>query len=208
MVTQMVKNLPAVQEIRVWSLGQEDPLEKGMATHSGILAWRIPWANMTDQLKLSLFFFSSVNPSLPFYPSPASCPGNHVCFLHLWLSFCFVNMFICTVSLESTYKRYNVIFVFLWLTSLSMTISRSFHISASGLILSFYMDKLYSIVYMYHTCIHSSVDGRLGCFHVLNTVNTAAMSIGVRVSFWIMVFFRYMPRIGIVWSYNRSVLVF
>ena len=41
-VTQQVKNLPAVQEIRVLSLGQEDPLEEGMATHSSILAWRIP----------------------------------------------------------------------------------------------------------------------------------------------------------------------
>ena len=38
-----VKNLPAVQETRVQSLGQEDLLEKGMATHSNILAWRIPW---------------------------------------------------------------------------------------------------------------------------------------------------------------------
>ena len=38
-----VKNLPAVQKTQVWSLGQEDPLEKGMATHSSILAWRIPW---------------------------------------------------------------------------------------------------------------------------------------------------------------------
>ena len=37
-----VKNLPAVQEMRVWSLGREDPLEEGMATHSSILAWRIP----------------------------------------------------------------------------------------------------------------------------------------------------------------------
>ena len=155
------------------------------------------------------FFFSSVNPSLPFYPSPASCHGNHVCFLHLWLSFCFVNMFICTVPLESTYKQHNVIFVFLWLTSPSMTISRSIHITANGIILFFYMAKLYSTVYMYHTFfIHSSVDGHLGCFHVLNTVNTAAMNIGVHVSFWIMVFFRYMPRIGIFWSYSRSVLVF
>ena len=42
LVTQMVKNLPAVQEIRVQSLGREDPLEKGMATHSGIPAWIIP----------------------------------------------------------------------------------------------------------------------------------------------------------------------
>ena len=40
----MVKNLPAVQETWVRSLGQEDPLEKSMATHSGILAWRIPWS--------------------------------------------------------------------------------------------------------------------------------------------------------------------
>ena len=40
----MVKNLPAAQEeTRVQSLGQEDPLEKGMVTHSSILAWRIPW---------------------------------------------------------------------------------------------------------------------------------------------------------------------
>ena len=39
----MVKNPPAVQETQVGSLGWEDPLEKGMATHSGVLAWRIPW---------------------------------------------------------------------------------------------------------------------------------------------------------------------
>ena len=39
----MVKNLPAIQETQVQSLHQEDPLEKGMATHSSILAWRIPW---------------------------------------------------------------------------------------------------------------------------------------------------------------------
>ena len=39
----MVKNLPAMQETWVRSLGQEDPLEKGRATHSGILAWKIPW---------------------------------------------------------------------------------------------------------------------------------------------------------------------
>ena len=39
----MVKNLPAIQETRVWSLGQEDPLEKEISTHSSMLAWRIPW---------------------------------------------------------------------------------------------------------------------------------------------------------------------
>ena len=42
LVDQMVKNLPAMQETWVQSLGREDPLEKGMATHSSIYAWRIP----------------------------------------------------------------------------------------------------------------------------------------------------------------------
>ena len=43
LVAQLVKNLPAMQETQVQSLGREDPLDKGMATHSSILAWRIPW---------------------------------------------------------------------------------------------------------------------------------------------------------------------
>ena len=43
LVAQMVKNSPAVQETQVRFLGRENPMEKGMATHSGILAWRIPW---------------------------------------------------------------------------------------------------------------------------------------------------------------------
>ena len=43
LVAQSVKNLPALQETQVWSPGQVDPLEKGMASHSNILAWRIPW---------------------------------------------------------------------------------------------------------------------------------------------------------------------
>ena len=42
LVAQMVKNLPAMQETQVQSMGQEDPLENGMATHSNI-AWRVPW---------------------------------------------------------------------------------------------------------------------------------------------------------------------
>ena len=49
-MAQTVKNLPAMQEIWVQFLGQEDPLEKGMATHSSILAWRIPWTEETGRL--------------------------------------------------------------------------------------------------------------------------------------------------------------
>ena len=65
----MVNNLPAVHETQIQSLGLEDPLDKGMAPHSSILAWRILWteephrpqslglqeSNMTEQLILSLF---------------------------------------------------------------------------------------------------------------------------------------------------------
>ena len=50
-VAQLVKNLPAVQETRVQSLGQKDPLEKEMANHSSILAWRIPWTEEPDGLE-------------------------------------------------------------------------------------------------------------------------------------------------------------
>ena len=50
-MAQTVKNLPAIQETQVHSLGQEDPLEKGMATHSTILAWRILWVEKPDGLQ-------------------------------------------------------------------------------------------------------------------------------------------------------------
>ena len=47
----MVKNLPAMQEVQVQFLGQEDPVEKEMATHSSILAWRIPWTEEPGRLQ-------------------------------------------------------------------------------------------------------------------------------------------------------------
>ena len=50
-VAQMVKNLPATRETWVRSLGQEDPLEKGLAIHSSILAWRIPWIEEPEELQ-------------------------------------------------------------------------------------------------------------------------------------------------------------
>ena len=50
-MVQTVKNLPAMQETRVQSLVQEDPLEKGMAMHTSILAWRIPWTEEPGRLQ-------------------------------------------------------------------------------------------------------------------------------------------------------------
>ena len=60
---------------------------------------------------------------------------------------------------------------------------------------------------MYHGFfIHSSVIGHLGCFHVLAIVNSAAVDIGIHVSFQIMVLYRYVPRSGITGSYGNSIL--
>ena len=51
LVAQRLKHLPGMRETRVWSLGREDPLEKEMATHSSILAWRIPWREEPGRLQ-------------------------------------------------------------------------------------------------------------------------------------------------------------
>ena len=65
------------------------------------------------------------------------------------------------------------------------------------------------MVYMYHICfIHSSVGGHLGRFHVLAIVNSAAVILGVHVSFYIMVFSGYMPRSGIAGSCGSSIFSF
>ena len=50
-MAQTIKNLPAMQETQIQSLGREDPLEKEMATHSSIFAWRIPWTEEPDGLQ-------------------------------------------------------------------------------------------------------------------------------------------------------------
>ena len=59
---------------------------------------------------------------------------------------------------------------------------------------------------MYNIFIHSSVNGHLGCFCALAIVNSAAVNIGVPVSFQIMIFFGYTPRSGIAGSYGSSIL--
>ena len=72
-------------------------------------------------------------------------------------------------------------------------------------------NKQYSIVYRYHMFfIHSSVNGHLGCFHILAimNMNSAAMDIGVHVSFWIRVLSGYTPRSGIAGSSNNSIFSF
>ena len=62
-------------------------------------------------------------------------------------------------------------------------------------------------LYVLHL-IYSSIDGHLGCFHVLAIVNSAAMNIGVHVSFRIIIFSEYMPRRGIAGLYGSSIFSF
>ena len=63
-------------------------------------------------------------------------------------------------------------------------------------------------VYTHHIFIHSPVDGHLGCFHALAIVNSAALNVGVHVSFQIRVFSRYIPKSGIAGSYGNSIFSF
>ena len=81
----MIKNLPAKQETRVWSLGREDPLEKGMATHFSILTWRIPWTEESlvgrspwDGKELDTTEWLSFTHSLPWSESHSwNSPGKN-----------------------------------------------------------------------------------------------------------------------------------
>ena len=78
LVAQMVKNLPAVRETWVWSLGQEDPLEKEMATYSSILVWRIPWTEEEPGWLLSMELQRvghdwATNPFTLDFKCPISC---------------------------------------------------------------------------------------------------------------------------------------
>ena len=67
---------------------------------------------------------------------------------------------------------------------------------------------MYHIFFIHSFFIYSSVSGHLGCFQILDIVNSDAMKVVVHVSFQIMVFYSYMPRSGIAGSYGRSTFSF
>ena len=129
----------------------------------------------------SLRFHSECNslhlpiPSSLFIPLPL---GNHKFVLQVCeSSFYFVVRFICAQVLDSTYKWYHVILVFLFLTSCSMIISSYIHVAVNGTFSLFFNG--FSFFIMFHGC--------LDCFHVLAVVDSAAVNLGVHVSFHIIV---------------------
>ena len=98
---------------------------------------------------------------------------------------------------------------FLCLTSHCMTISRSIHVSANGIISFFFYGWVITLVYTYHIFfICSLFNGHLCCFHGLSIVNSATMNTGVYVSFQIIVSSWYMPGNGIPGSYANSLFFF
>ena len=77
------------------------------------------------------------------------------------------------------------------------------HVATDDIVSFFFMAEYHSIVYTYHIVfIHPSVNGHLGCFHVLAIANSSAMNNGMHVSFSILVSLGYMPRSGIAGSYG------
>ena len=79
-MVQSVKNLPAMQETWVLSLGQEDPLEKERATHSSVLAWRIPWT--AEPGGLQSVGVARVEHDLVTKPPPPPPPPKYIMFLN------------------------------------------------------------------------------------------------------------------------------
>ena len=124
----------------------------------------------------------------PFFPIPSPLETTSLfsvsaSLFHSYLHLCHI--------LNSTYKQHPMTLVFFWLALLRVIISRSMHVTASGISSSIFMTDWYSIThalypsYIYHVLsIHPSANGHWGCFHVLVFVNSAAV---LYVSFWIIV---------------------
>ena len=139
LVAQMVKNLPAMRETLVWSLGQEDPWEKEMAPHSSILAWKIPWTEEPGRLQS----MGSQRVGRDWVTNTFTFPfGNHEFVYCLWIYFCLVNMFIYIIifRLHIQVISYDIC-LSVWLASLSMIISRPIHVAAIDIILLFFTAK-------------------------------------------------------------------
>ena len=154
----------AMWETRVRPLGWEDSLEKEMATDSSTLAWKIPWTREPGRLQSmgSQRVRHDWATSLSFHFHSAYKLNKQGDSIQPWCApFPIWNQFIVPC----------------------LVLTRNPHVAADGIISFFFMAEQYSIVYMYIFFIHLSVNGHLGCSHVLATVNSAAVNIGIHISF-------------------------
>ena len=142
-------------------------------------------------------------------PLPPHIPlGNHKSVLYVYgsVSVLWTGSFAPYFRFHIKVIAYGIFFSF-WFTSLRMIISICIHFAANGIISFFLMAEEHAIVCMHHL-LHSSADGHLGCLHVLAIVNSATMSIGVRVYFWTIVLSRYNPTRGLLDHMVALFLVF
>ena len=152
-------------------------------------------------IRFSELFYIIAEKVCTFVPASSSFSyspsrGNHFYMPFLWL-FCFV--------LDSTYKWYYEVFIFLSLTyfSLSIIASKSVHVVTNGRILFFFQWQSSSPWCTYHIFfIHSLIQGHSGGVHILAIVNNASINIGVQITIQCPVFIsiRYIPSNGIIGS--------
>ena len=136
-------------------------------------------------------------------PTPSPLATSSLFSVNLFL----FHRFMCYI-LDSTYKWYHMVFVFLFLTYFTGSLVASCCWKWHYFILC-YDWVIFHYIYMYHIFfIYSSINGHLGCFHVLAIVNSAAMNIGVHVSFWIIVLSNICPGVGLLDHMVALFLVF
>ena len=127
--------------------------------------------------------------------------------LHLWFCFCFVSKFTCALFfLDSTYKQYHMTFVFLCLTSLSMTISRSIHVAKNGIILLFF----YSAI-LIDVTVQPSLISWFSTYHVLCFLSLCLLFSWFHWNYWnaslkiyLNPFFKFLMN-TILWTFSYSV---
>ena len=126
-----------------------------------------------------------VSQFVPLCPSLSVSKVFSLCFC---VYSCPANRLINTIFPDSIYIYINMYLVFsFWLTAPCVTGSRFNHLTRTDSNVSLFMAEQCSIIYMSHSFfIHSSVDGHLGCFHVIATVNSATMNMGVHMLFQLL----------------------